>query len=225
MLYELLILLFSYFCGSIPVGYLIGKFFYGIDIRKHGSGNIGAANAFRLLGKKAGIATMVGDMLKGTFGTLVTRFYLWYGNYDGFGTYQNSNITLDSGFLLALSALMAIIGHSYPIWLKFKGGKSASVGAGALLGINPIAFVVCFSTWVIILIITRYTSLSNLITALVIPPLYWYFAGDKFFNNRSLWALYISFAVIVFIYWRHRENIKRLLEGNERKFGQKEDIK
>jgi len=224
MLYELLLLLFSYLCGSIPVGYLIGKFFYNVDIRKHGSGNIGAANAFRLLGKKAGIGTMIGDMLKGAIATFTTRIYLWCGNYNGFGTYQSNNIILDSGFLLAMSALMAIIGHSYPVWLKFKGGKSASVGAGALLGINPIAFTICFGVWVIALIISRYTSLSNLITALTAPPLYWYFAGDRFFNNQSLWALYVSLVIVVFIYLRHHENIKRLIQGNERKFGQKEKL-
>lgn len=223
MLAEILLLIFSYLCGSIPVGYLIGVIFYNIDIRKYGSGNIGAANAFRVLGKKSGIFTMVGDILKGAVAVFSCRLYLWFGSYDAFGTSQ-WKFSFDQGFFLALSALMAIIGHSYPVWFNFKGGKSASVSAGALLGVNPIAFVVVFGTWVLILIKTRYTSLSNLLVAWLTPPLYWFFAGPKFFNNQSWWAFILSFIMIILIYWRHRENIKRLIKGNERKFGQREKI-
>lgn len=223
MILEILLLIFSYLCGSIPVGYLIGIIFYGIDIRKHGSGNIGAANAFRILGKKAGIFTMLGDIFKGAIAVFSCRLYLWFGSYDAFGT-SSWSFSFDQGFFLAMSGFMAVIGHSYPVWFRFKGGKSASVSAGGLLAINPIAFAVTFILWLIILAKTRYTSLSNIIVAWLLPPFYWFFAGPKFFNNNSLWALIIGFVIVMVVYWRHRENIKRLIQGNERKFGQKEQI-
>ncbi len=226
IVYEILLLLLGYFCGSIPVAYLIGKLGHGIDIREHGSGNMGTANVLRTLGKKAGLTTLVLDMLKGTIAVLCARFYLWFGNYSYFGTDSTSGfpLTLDEGFFLALVAFMTIIGHSLPVWLKFRGGKSAAVGAGAMLGINPIAWVIIMIIWFFLLKFTKLMSLSNLSVTLISMPFYWYFGGNSFFGNNSLWALIVSAAMVVFIYWRHRANIKRLLTCTERKMGQKVDI-
>ncbi|MHA1345509.1 MAG: glycerol-3-phosphate 1-O-acyltransferase PlsY [Candidatus Heimdallarchaeaceae archaeon] len=228
IVYEILLLLLGYLCGSIPVAYLIGKLFHGIDIREHGSGNMGTANVLRTLGKKAGLTTLVLDMLKGTIAVLCARFYLWFGNYSYFGTDSTSGfpLTLDEGFFLALVAFMTIIGHSLPIWLKFRGGKSAAVGAGAILGINPLAWGVIMIIWFVLLKTTKLMSLSNLTVSLISIPFYWYFggSGNGFFGNQSLWALLVSVVMVVFIYWRHRANIKRLLTGAERKMGQKVDI-
>ena len=226
IVFEILLVLLGYFCGSIPVAYLIGKLRFGIDIREHGSGNMGTANVLRTLGKKAGIATLVLDMLKGTIAVLCARFYLWFGNYDYFGTDSTSGfpLTLDEGFFLALVALMTVIGHSLPVWLKFRGGKSAAVGSGAILGINPIAWVIIMIIWFFLLKYTKLMSLSNLTVTLLAIPSYWYFGGNSFFGNNSLWALIVSTVMVSFIFWRHRENIKRLLTGTERKMGQKVDI-
>ena len=225
ILYEVLLVVIGYFFGSIPVAYIIGKIGYGIDIRKHGSGNMGTANVLRVLGKKAGLITLALDMLKGALALLCARFYLWFGNYSGFGTDRSYTVFLEEGFFLALVAFMAIIGHSYPVWLKFKGGKSAAVGAGAMLGINPIAFAIIMIIWFPLLKWTKLMSLSNLIVAWLSPPAYWYFAGTKWFNNRSWWAFGLSFIMLAFVYWRHRANIKRLIAGKERKMGEKEAIK
>jgi len=227
ILYEILLISLGYLMGSIPVAYLIGKIGYGIDIREHGSGNMGTANVLRTLGRKAGLMTMVLDMLKGTIAILCARFYLWYGNYQGFTTFSDTGEfpqVLDEGFFLALVAFMAIIGHSYPVWLKFKGGKSAAVGAGALLGVNPIAFVILIGIWIPLLKYTKYMSLSNLLVALLSPPMYWFFAGNAWFNNKSLWGLILGFIMVVFVYWRHRANIKRLITGTERKMGEKVEV-
>ena len=227
IVYQVLLILLGYFCGSIPVAYLIGKIGHGIDIREHGSGNMGTANVLRTLGKKAGLMTMALDMLKGTLAVICARFYLWFGNYDGFGTFNGDNSfpqTLDEGFFLALVAFMTIIGHSYPVWLKFRGGKSAAVGAGALLGINPLPWLGIMIVWFILLKTTKLMSLSNLTVSLLSIPAYWYFAGNSFFNNQSLWALIMSSIMVVFVFWRHKANIKRLLTGTERKMGQKVDI-
>jgi glycerol-3-phosphate acyltransferase PlsY len=226
IVFEILLLLFGYFCGSIPVAYLIGKFGHGIDIRDYGSGNMGTANVLRTLGKKAGLTTLVLDMVKGSIAVLCARFYLWFGDHDIFGTNDTLGFpaTLDEGFFLALVAFMAVLGHSLPVWLKFKGGKSAAVGAGAILAVNPIAWVIIMVIWFVLLKTTKLMSLSNLSVTLISIPLYWYFGGNLWFNNQSLWALIVSVAMAVFIYWRHRANIKRLLTGTERKMGQKVDV-
>ncbi|MCK4973399.1 MAG: glycerol-3-phosphate acyltransferase, partial [Candidatus Heimdallarchaeota archaeon] len=164
IVFEILLILLGYFCGSIPVAYLIGKLFFGIDIREHGSGNVGTANVLRTLGKKAGLTTLVLDMLKGTIAVLCARLYLWFGNYSYFGTDSASGfpLTLDEGFFLAIVAFMTIIGHSFPVWLKFRGGKSAAVGSGAMLVISPIGWAVIMFIWFFLLKFTKLMSLSNL---------------------------------------------------------------
>jgi glycerol-3-phosphate acyltransferase PlsY len=227
ILYEILLVILGYFMGSIPVAYIIGKIGYGIDIRDYGSGNMGTANVLRTLGRKAGLLTLVFDMLKGAIAILCARFYLWFGNYQGFTTFNETSVfpqVLDEGFFLALVAFMAIFGHSYPVWLKFKGGKSAAVGAGALLGVNPIAFVILIGIWFPLLKYTKYMSLSNLLVALLSPPMYWFFAGNLWFHNKSLWGLILGFIMVAFVYWRHRANIKRLITGTERKMGEKVEV-
>ena len=227
ILYEILIVVLGYFFGSIPVGYIYGKVSSGIDIRDYGSGNMGATNIMRVFGKKAFFITMIFDMLKGAMAVLLARIYLWFGNYSGFGT----NVTgtdfpkyLDEGFLLTLVALMAVVGHALPVWVKFKGGKSAAVGSGVLLGINPIPFVFLILMWIILLKLTRIMSLSNLILTLFAPVMYWIFAGDNWLFNGSLWALIVACVMVVFIYWRHKANIKRILTGTERKMGEKVEV-
>ncbi len=223
MLIELVFILLGYLFGSIPVGYLIGKLGYNIDIRKYGSGNIGMANVMRTCGKRAGISTMLLDMLKGAIPIISARVYYWFGNYKGLGKVGKVDFS-DIGILLAFIAFFAILGHSHPIWLKFKGGKSAAVGAGALLGINPLGFLTVLIIWLVVLKITRYTSLSNLVAGLFYPLLFWLFAGDKPFYNSNWTAAVVGLISFLFIVWRHRENISRLIKGIERKIGEKENL-
>jgi glycerol-3-phosphate acyltransferase PlsY len=227
IVYEILLVVLGYFFGSIPVGYIYGKISRGIDIRNYGSGNMGATNIMRVFGKKAFFITMILDMLKGAIAVLLARIYLWFGNYSGFGTSVTGTDFpkyLDEGFFLTLVALMAVVGHALPVWVKFKGGKSAAVGSGVLLGINPIPFVFLILMWVILLKLTKIMSLSNLILTLFAPVMYWIFAGENWFFNGSLWALIIACVMVVFIYWRHRANIKRILTGTERKMGEKVEV-
>ncbi|MCG3259868.1 MAG: glycerol-3-phosphate 1-O-acyltransferase PlsY [Candidatus Heimdallarchaeota archaeon] len=227
ILYEILLVVAGYLFGSIPFAYIVGKVGRGIDIRDYGSGNMGATNVMRALGKKAGFLTMGLDMIKGTIPVLLARLYIWLGNYSGFGTKSGGTDFpkfLDEGFLLTLVALMAVVGHALPVWVKFKGGKSAAVGSGAILGINPIAFVIIILAWIPLLKFTKIMSLSNLIMALVAPVIYWIFAGTDWFFNGSLWALIVACIMIVFVFWRHKANIKRLLTGTERKMGEKVEL-
>ena len=228
LLYEILLLIGGYLFGSIPFAYIVGKVSRGIDIRDYGSGNMGATNVMRTLGKKLGYLTMAFDMLKGAIPVFLARIYIWFGDYSGFGTEVNGTefpTFLDEGFLLASVAFMAVVGHALPVWVKFKGGKSAAVGAGALLGINPIAYIIILLIWFPLLKLTKIMSLSNLIMALISPIFYWIFAGNEWFFNGSLWALIVASMMVVFVFWRHKANIKRLLTGTERKMGEKVEIK
>jgi len=215
ILYEILFVILGYLCGSIPVGYIIGKTSKGIDIRDYGSGNMGATNVMAL------------DMLKGAIAVFSARLYLWFGNYSGFGTNSEAGFPyyLDEGFFLTLVAFMTVVGHALPVWVKFKGGKSAAVGAGAILGINPIAWAIIMIIWFPLLKFTKTMSLSNLIMTLISPLIYWIFAGNEsWFFNGSLWALIVSCIMVVFIFWRHKANIKRILTGTERKMGEKVEV-
>lgn len=227
ILYEILLVVLGYLFGSIPVGYIVGKVSKGIDIRDYGSGNMGATNVMRTVSNKAGYLTMGLDMVKGATAVFLARIYVWFGTYSGFGTDSEAGFPyyLDEGFLLTLVAFMTVVGHALPVWVKFKGGKSAAVGSGAILGINPIAWVFVMLLWFPLLKFTKIMSLSNLIMAAISPVIYWIFAGNEsWFFNGSLWALIVSCVMVAFIFWRHRVNIKSLLKGTERKMGERVEI-
>ncbi|TFG10393.1 hypothetical protein EU534_01045, partial [Candidatus Heimdallarchaeota archaeon] len=181
----------------------------------------------RTVSNKAGYLVMGLDMLKGAIAVFCARFYLWFADYSGFGTDSEAGFPfyLDEGFFLTLVAFMTVVGHALPVWVKFKGGKSAAVGSGAILGINPMAWVVLMLIWFPLLKYTKIMSLSNMIMAVISPVIYWLFAvpGFAFWNyiSTNLWAIIVSCSMVAFIFWRHRENIKRLIAGTERKMGEK----
>jgi glycerol-3-phosphate acyltransferase PlsY len=187
-------LLFGYFCGSIPFGVILTRLAGTQDLRSIGSGNIGATNVLRTGHKALAAATLIGDMLKGTAAVLLV---LWLAN---------RNLALAAGF-------GALIGHLFPVWLRFKGGKGVATYIGVLLGLAwPIALAFC-GIWLAVAAMTRYSSLSALVASLLTPPLLWA-AG----SGREA----ILFTVLTIILWiSHRENIARLLSGTEGKIGQK----
>lgn len=192
----ILAIIFGYLFGSIPFALIIGKVFYNTDIRTQGSGNLGGTNAGRVLGKAAGISVTVFDTLKATFVILlVFQFAPEYA---------------------AIAGVFAAIGHSYPIFAQFKGGKAVSSAAGYLLGVAIIVskvvelFVIPASLFFLLLKLTKYASLSSMIAATV-SIFIAYFVTKDFF-------LTFNFILIdILIFYRHRENIKRLLNGTERK--------
>ena len=177
----LIAVLAGYFIGSVPFGFVFAKMSGIGDIRKIGSGNIGATNALRAGGVKLALATVVCDMLKATIA------------FNIFGL---------------AGALAAIIGHNYPIWLKFKGGKGIAATFGFLLGLNPLAFVLCGIVWLIVAFGFGYSSLAALATLIVMPFVGFYFYPDSF---------WICVAISVLGFWRHRGNIRRLAAGTEPK--------
>jgi len=202
-----LIVLTGYLVGSIPTGYLFGKV-KGIDLRKEGSGNIGATNALRVLGKKAGILVLLIDLLKGVIGCYLGIFI---PQLLGMPTEE---IQTKHYTLMLAGGIAAVIGHTFTCWLKFKGGKGVATTAGVFLAIVPEALIICLVIFFITVFISHYVSLASIIAAIALVPLVYFFHHDLGFT------LFTALIAILVIY-RHRANIKRLMDGTEHKIGGK----
>ena len=184
----LIIIVTSYLLGSIPFGLILTKFFLKKDIRKIGSGNIGATNVLRSGNKLIGYSTLLLDILKAILPVLYIKFY-----YPDF---------------IYISSLSVFLGHVFPIWLKFNGGKGVATYVGILFSINFIYGLVFGITWLIIFLFSKYSSLSSLLGSISIPVYLFFFDGDQ-----------IVFFIIMFVlvFYTHRENIKRLKNKEENK--------
>lgn len=207
----LLILLLSYLVGSIPPSYLVGKIFHGVDIRDQGSGNVGGANAIRLFGKKFGLAAGLFDILKGTAMVLIMES-------------MSNETTIETGYfasqpnLMATAGFLTIVGHSFSLFLRFKGGKGGATTAGVVLALDPISGFILILLWILVIGTTRFTSLGNLLGIITVPVVLNYRTGISAYTTLGV-------VLIFLIYFTHRANISRLINGEERKFGQKEEIK
>lgn len=191
-LYLIGALLFGYLCGSIPFGLILTRIAGTQDLRTVGSGNIGATNVLRTGNKGLAAATLLGDMLKGTVAVIAAGFY------------AGSDAAMAAG-------LGAFLGHLFPVWLKFKGGKGVATYIGILLGLFWPAAVAFCAIWICVAIVSRYSSLSALIASAVVPMML-YMSGYA--------ALAGLFAVMTLLLWiKHRENIERLFAGTEGKIG------
>lgn len=182
--------LIAYLLGSIPSALLVGKAAYGIDVRKHGSGNMGATNAFRVLGKKAGAIVTATDILKGTISTLLP-------------------ILFQADVHPLIIGLFAVLGHTYPLFAKFKGGKAVATSGGIILGIYPILFILMVVTFFLALYISKYVSLASMITG-VVTVILSFLIGD-------LLLIIITTVLTLFVLYRHKENIKRIKNKTEPK--------
>ena len=184
--------LLGYVFGSIPCGLWLVQAFHGIDIRKYGSGNIGTTNVFRTVGPKTAAAVLAGDMLKGI---LVLHII--------------SKFSADP-VIVAVTALGALLGHNYSLFLGFKGGKGVATGLGLFLYMLPWGAAAGLCVWIIIVLITRYVSLGSVIAAIVAASAGWYL------NYPAPFAVFGTLACL-FVIIRHKDNIKRLLNGTESK--------
>jgi glycerol-3-phosphate acyltransferase PlsY len=209
---AVLLIAIAWFCGSLPFGYLMGKW-HGIDIRQHGSGNIGATNVLRVLGKKAGIPVFALDMLKGLLPVLLVSWSGWLGGIDA----------NQVGLVEVLCAAAAVLGHSFTFWLGFKGGKGVATSAGALIGLAPWALVVALVVWLVIFYSTRYVALASVVSAIALPVAMAVIMTMEQRWNLVLLGLGIVLGVLVVV--RHRSNIQRLLQGKENRFVKKEKQK
>lgn len=190
---PVLCIITAYLLGSIPTGLLLAKAFAGVDIRTTGSGNIGATNVYRTLGRKVGVLTLVGDCLKGLLPVVAAHL-----------------LTLPDGYV-ALIGLAAFLGHIFPIFLRFKGGKGVATALGVFLGVSPLAVGVALLLFIGIVLIWRYISLASISAAAAMPALV-----ALFDRNPVIVAMSFLIAIIVII--KHHGNIKRLLDGTENRF-------
>ncbi|MBN2704671.1 MAG: glycerol-3-phosphate 1-O-acyltransferase PlsY [Pontiellaceae bacterium] len=186
----------AYFLGAMPFGLLVAKS-RGVDIRRHGSGNIGATNVFRVVGKGWGVFTFVLDALKGFIPAYVFPRL----------------VCLDPEWGV-LFGIVAILGHTFPVFLKFKGGKGVATSAGMLLGVAPAAVGIGFLCWVLCLVFSRIVSLSSILAAVAVAISVWWM------DNGLTVRIALSVLSLLVI-WLHRANIKRLMNGTEHRFGKK----
>jgi len=184
------LLLGSYLMGALPFGYLFGKL-RGIDLRAHGSGNIGTTNAFRVLGQKAGIIVFLCDLAKGLIPALLGKIFLG----PGWG---------------AAAGLLAVIGHNWSVFLRFRGGRGVATAAGAVLALMPKVILLAFGIWVVVVFLLGYISLGSIIASLSVPVI------ALIFREPWIYFLFIVPALI-FIVFKHLPNIRRLRRGTERR--------
>ena len=198
------VMVVGYAVGSFPSGYLAGKL-SGVDIRQHGSGNIGATNVLRVVGKPWGMAVFLADALKGFLAVWASSVLV-----------ARNGATAYSDLYAILAGASCVIGHSFPIWLGFRGGKGVATSAGVIFGILPIAALTIFLVWLVVFLVTRYVSVASIIAALALPLTVGLLVQLK--KTQGAVLLYFSAAMTVLVIWRHRSNIARLLNGTEQRF-------
>ncbi len=196
---NILLLLVSYLVGAIPFGLLIGKY-AGVDVRQEGSRNIGATNVSRLLGKKLGILTLVCDVAKGYLPMFVASLVLP----------ESESETL----WISLCGILAVVGHMFPVYLGFKGGKGVATGLGVFLFLSPLAIIISLFVFVGAVTLTGFVSLGSLLSSAFIPLWIWLLNGQAI-------TIYTAIGVAVLIWVKHYENIGRLLRGEEKSWKKK----
>lgn len=196
MIWQVLVVILAYFLGAIPSGYWVGKTLRGVNIMELGSKNVGATNTFRILGPKIGGLVLLMDMLKGFIAAMI-------GYLAGGATFS------------VICGLVAILAHTFSVFIKFKGGKGVATGAGVMFCWNPFAILCALLIWSLLAFTTGYVSLASIVASVACVIFLWLFGGT---------TLQIVFCalVVVYIVFKHRSNIKRLIEGTENKMNWKE---
>lgn len=196
---ELLLIIIAYVIGSIPTALIISKRFFGIDIRDYGSGNMGATNTFRVLGSKYGTMVMIIDILKGIAATSLFNFIPYYLH----------NEVERTNFMIGLG-LSAVIGHIFPVFARFKGGKGVATLFGMLLAMQPVIAVCCVGVFLLVLYLTRYVSLSSILGAIMLPvSVLW------IWNEHEVMYRIFALLVAILVVFTHQKNISRILRGIE----------
>jgi glycerol-3-phosphate acyltransferase PlsY len=198
----------SYLFGSFPAGYFAGRI-AGVDIRTFGSGNIGATNVLRALGKRWGYAVFFVDAFKGFCAVRLAVFLAEH----------LAAARPDAIYFGIFAGVICVVGHMFPVWLGFKGGKGVATSAGVIFGLMPLAVVIVFLVWVIVFEVTRYVSIASIVAASALPVtvaslLYW-----KLIEGIGLF--YFSAVLAILVVWSHRTNFARLLKGTEQRFTRK----
>ncbi len=196
---TLLFILFAYLLGSIPTAVWIGKSWYAIDVREHGSKNAGATNTFRVLGKKPGIIVLIIDIIKGAIASLLP-FYFYTGTTD-----QVVNLQI-------ITSIVAVVGHVFPCFANFKGGKGVATSLGVIIGLHPAAAGICMVVFLLVFLTSHYVSLGAMIGAITFP-----LSIVFVFHTHSFWLIVFAHVLAILVILAHRKNIQRLLKGEESK--------
>jgi acyl phosphate:glycerol-3-phosphate acyltransferase len=200
MLVELGFILTAYLLGSIPTAVWVGKSFYGLDVREHGSKNAGATNTFRVLGKKPGTIVLLVDVVKGVLAVLIPSFFYQTADADA-----RTNLEL-------ICAISAVLGHVFPVFAGFRGGKGVATSLGVIIGVHPPAAAICLGIFLIVFVVFHYVSLGAICAAIAFPLLV-----NLVFGNEQIWLMVFSVVLSLAVVVTHHKNIKRLLAGNENK--------
>lgn len=193
----LLVFVPSYLLGAIPSSYIMARLFRGIDLREHGSGNLGTANTFRVLGVGAAVPVLLFDIGKGY---IAVRYFADFGG--------------PSVFFSLLAAFVVVLGHNYSIFVGFSGGKGVGTSMGAFLALAPQAAGMCFLLWLVVLLVFRIVSVASIVGAVFLPLAI--LISNRFFGSETHYSvLVLAIAVAVLVLYKHRSNIRRLKEGTE----------
>ena len=213
----ILIALAAYLLGSIPFGFLVAKA-KGIDIRSVGSGNIGATNAMRVLGKPAGILVLLMDVLKGYVACafLPPTIFNWLiPHYSGLFRYFHDTPVEFQTRLFVVAGIFAVLGHNYTCWLKFKGGKGIATTAGVYLALAPWALLIALGVFILAIVVTKYVSVGSIAAAVALPAAVWIMSPNNLFLGI------VTTALGALAVYKHKSNIQRLMAGTENRLGRK----
>lgn len=195
-----LVIIMCYLLGSIPFGYIVGQLFKKIDIREYGSGNIGATNAFRILGPSLASLVLIGDISKGIFSIYLVRF-----------------LNIDNLSILVIAGIAVICGHDWSVFLKFKGGKGVATTFGVIFSFNLVISILAVTIWGMVMIFSKYASLSSILSLTSVSIFMILF-------KQPYEYIIFSLAILILAIFKHKDNIKRLKLGKERKFGERVEI-
>lgn len=203
------LLLIAYLLGSVPSAVWIGKRYYGIDIREHGSKNAGTTNMLRILGRRAALPVFAIDFIKGFVAVSVMSIMQYDDNISPWWLIN----------LKIIAVFIAVLGHIFPVFANFKGGKGVATLVGAITGIQPNIALFCFGVWLLVFMISHYVSLASIIAGFCFPVFVSIFSGSiyKRYGDTSVSFIIFSIVVALMLVWTHRKNIERLLAGTESK--------
>jgi acyl phosphate:glycerol-3-phosphate acyltransferase len=210
------LVLLAYLIGSIPFSFLVVKLFAGEDIRQHGSRNVGATNVARTAGKIPGIVALLLDIAKGYGAVAVAT---WMTSMSGWPFRADGNVVSvhQPSFWISLAALVAVIGHMFPVWLRFHGGKGVATATGAFVAMNPLVVLGAIIVFVLVLLSARFVSLASILSAASIPLFF------RFLAHAPFWTDMMSILIAILVIAKHHSNIARLAHGTERRMGERKE--
>jgi acyl phosphate:glycerol-3-phosphate acyltransferase len=214
MMLPVALVALAYLIGSIPFSFLVAKALAGKDVRELGSGNVGATNVARTAGRFAGILALLLDIAKGYGAVFLAQWLVSLPGWPfepGLAPWQSREMWI------AFAGLIAVLAHMFPVWLRFHGGKGVAAAAGVIAALDSIVFAGAILVFAIVLLAFRYVSMASIMTAAAIPLLF------RFLADASFWRIVMSIAIAVAVILKHHTNIARMVQGTERKIGQKRD--